>query len=256
MPKSTNRDARLAAGSILRASKNMKAKIDEAVDDATNAATVAAVKNKENERYAKNAILAAITLAALRLSHSIQTAVMAGRQEARDLGAARLASELAAAGVVVSIHDLATWDHKEDETRSQLAGAALSSAWLSAVTFSALKALREDEDVVVKMARAKLVMASRAEKTSETEAATALNAERRDGLSLAAAENETLAARLVEARLGKRWDAQADACHLCAPFDGTVVGINEDFPGGEPGWMHIRCLCVYTIVPLSEADAA
>lgn len=52
----------------------------------------------------------------------------------------------------------------------------------------------------------------------------------------------------------KRWDAQLDACPYCWQENGTVVPINESFPGGTPGAVHPRCQCVehYEVVSAFE----
>jgi SPP1 gp7 family putative phage head morphogenesis protein len=44
--------------------------------------------------------------------------------------------------------------------------------------------------------------------------------------------------------LERMWSAEAGACDECAELDGTVVGLNEFFPGGEPGSIHPNCRCV------------
>lgn len=249
-----NKHARASAGSILLASKNMKAKISEAVDDATNGAIAEAVKTKDNDRYKKNAVLAAIVLLGQRLARNIQVAVVNGRQEARAFGAVRMAQELTSAGITVSAIDIASHQWSEDESRGNTAGSVLSSAWLSAATFATLRAFREDEDLAKKLGRTKLMMASRAERTADTEVSTAFNSEQSEGLKAAMAADEELAAKIVEAKLGRRWDCLINACGDCSSLDGTIVGIDEDFPGGaEPGWNHVRCRCSSSIVSMAEA---
>lgn len=44
--------------------------------------------------------------------------------------------------------------------------------------------------------------------------------------------------------LERVWSAEAGACEVCAGLDGVVVGLNEQFPEGEPGSIHPHCACV------------
>jgi len=50
----------------------------------------------------------------------------------------------------------------------------------------------------------------------------------------------------------KVWDAQLDACPICAAADGTIVGIHERFALGEPGSVHPWCRCVWTLLTMAE----
>lgn len=64
----------------------------------------------------------------------------------------------------------------------------------------------------------------------------------------AASEERLTAAREVQSELGivleKEWNAQHDSCPVCVSLDGTVVGLNDTFPGGtEPGGAHVGCRC-------------
>lgn len=57
--------------------------------------------------------------------------------------------------------------------------------------------------------------------------------------------------RLVsETRLMKVYDATLDrrTCSVCEGQDGTVVGINESFPAGEPGSVHAFCRCTWQLI--------
>ena len=124
--------------------------------------------------------------------------------------------------------------------------------------YAIIRGLRNDEDVETKLARMRAAMNGRAERTSITESADAYQSERLDGLEAAMENDPEFAAAIAGANLGRRWDCMLEACHLCIPHDGEIVGIGEDFDGGdEPGKVHIRCQCVEVIVSLAdEAEAA
>lgn len=58
-------------------------------------------------------------------------------------------------------------------------------------------------------------------------------------------------ARNVEVTLGveiwRTWDAQLDACDICAGLDGTKIRVTNSFPDGEPGSVHPSCRCTDVI---------
>jgi hypothetical protein len=51
----------------------------------------------------------------------------------------------------------------------------------------------------------------------------------------------------------KRWDATGGACEICAPLDGTVVGLDDEFEGSidEPP-AHPNCRCLVNILMPNE----
>lgn len=53
--------------------------------------------------------------------------------------------------------------------------------------------------------------------------------------------------------LAKTWNAYLDACPTCFGSDGDTVFLDETFPGGTPGLVHVNCAC-YTDVSLIPAD--
>lgn len=241
------RAARLAAGTLLLAVKKTKADINEAVEEAGDSAVGAA--DRKGNRKAE--ILAALLLIGTRLNRNIQRAVLDGRRNARDIGAKRLALELAGLGIVLSAQELATYEHQEDEARAAVAGQALAAAWQAAAMYAALSALRTDEGLAKGLRRAKFVLRGRVDRTAATESAQAFNAERREGLREAASQDQAIETALEH--LGRRWDAMLDACPDCADHDGDVTGIDDDFNGDEPGEMHPNCRCVWTLVEVAEA---
>lgn len=54
--------------------------------------------------------------------------------------------------------------------------------------------------------------------------------------------------------LMRMWDAVNDkrTCERCRSADGTIVGVNERFPLGEPGSVHPRCLCTWHLLTVDE----
>jgi hypothetical protein len=59
-----------------------------------------------------------------------------------------------------------------------------------------------------------------------------------------------------EANLFKVWDATLDdrMCRFCGAMHGTIVRIDEDFPGGIPGKVHPKCYCTEQILTYDEVD--
>jgi hypothetical protein len=53
-----------------------------------------------------------------------------------------------------------------------------------------------------------------------------------------------------ETALMRAWDATLDrrTCSTCSSANGTIVGIHEAFPAGEPGSVHAFCRCGFTLV--------
>ncbi len=52
------------------------------------------------------------------------------------------------------------------------------------------------------------------------------------------------------------WDAINDArtCQFCRDADGTIVGFNDPFPQGEPGSVHPRCACTWSLSTIEETS--
>lgn len=50
--------------------------------------------------------------------------------------------------------------------------------------------------------------------------------------------------------LFKAWDATLDkrTCPVCRAADGTIIGLRESFPLGNPGGVHPRCRCTETVL--------
>jgi hypothetical protein len=102
---------------------------------------------------------------------------------------------------------------------------------------------------------------SKALGSSTAEAALIANAETDSALTRIAITESSEAfnsGRLAAARasgldLFRRWDAQADACPVCAMADGKIVGVNEPFPEGEPGSVHPNCNCDWELISAEEA---
>jgi len=59
--------------------------------------------------------------------------------------------------------------------------------------------------------------------------------------------NQGLAGGWISPTAKKEWIAEADACEICAPFNGTRIGIKEQFAIGEPP-AHPNCRCDVLLV--------
>lgn len=60
---------------------------------------------------------------------------------------------------------------------------------------------------------------------------------------------------LTWTQLLRVWDATNDkhACPICSAADGTIVGVRESFPNGEPGAVHPFCRCSWTLLTAEES---
>lgn len=63
--------------------------------------------------------------------------------------------------------------------------------------------------------------------------------------------------RIATTALLRVWDATNDrrTCPTCSSADGTIVGVREPFPTGEPGAVHPFCRCSWTLLTAAEADS-
>ncbi len=58
-------------------------------------------------------------------------------------------------------------------------------------------------------------------------------------------------------RLLRVWDSELDkqTCDVCAHADGTIVGVNQRFPLGEPGGLHPNCRCGFSLLRSDEVGS-
>jgi hypothetical protein len=253
-PKKQNKQARIAAGTLLNATKHTRTKIGTAIDDAVTSSVGTVSTHQKGSHFRRNAVLASLILIGTRLDASLRNAIVDGRRNAREMAAQRMAAELNELDIDIDASDLETDDYQEDEARATAAAQSLAAAWQSMAIFLTLRALRNDEDVAEKLARTQMAMRGRADRTAITESADAFESERVDGIEGAMENDPEFAAAIEGGNIGKRWDCMLEACPNCIWHDGEVVAIGEDFEDGdEPGRVHIRCQCVSTYVSMDAA---
>lgn len=85
-------------------------------------------------------------------------------------------------------------------------------------------------------------LSSRAETIARTEIMDSLNE------GMVASWQEAQSDGLISKDAEKEWSATDDACDDCAELDGETVGLNDDFPDGDPP-AHPRCRCSLLINP-------
>jgi SPP1 gp7 family putative phage head morphogenesis protein len=185
---------------------------------------------------------------AVEMRRELLKALVQFRRASRQLGLLRLIAEAKELGLTVVARELNGVE--TDFRRSALVAKSLSDQWAkTAVRFPQRPSVADyeeeptEETPVKKQSRDEMILAAllyAIKRIAVTESAQAFNAER----GAAAKEAEDLA------QLRKRWDARLDSkvCPVCADADGTIVPINEQFPLGEPGGVHPRCRCSWSIV--------
>lgn len=285
---------RVSAGSLLLAERKTKKDLQAAVDDEAMRAAGEAGQRKKIERAA---LLTVIVLASKRLTQTLNEKLRAARLNARDLAAKRLAVELRATGATkAALQVRAQQLSHVDEIHAASSAESLATQWRSRTLHAATRALRRNEDVVRALAQSGPAMAGSVYRTAATENAQAYNEGRQDaskGIEIRTGafvrkidgdEDETGGVDDVVAGLfGRgddggggvddpaggpgdyilvdRFDAILDkaTCSECSALDGTLTHLGEEFPGGaEPGYVHILCRCVRTVlaVPFGSVDLA
>jgi len=173
-----------------------------------------------------------------KLRRSVAVSVAEARVFARDAGFKRLRAEALTADIDIRVsRAVAHSEAVQDLVQGRIAADKYAKRWeLKAVgetVEEAAEAANEDTD-------------GRLKQIAVTESAEAFNETRLYEARAAAAADPDL-------NLYRRWDAKADACPECADLDGTIVGIEEDFPGGEPGSIHASCQCDFELLTAEEA---
>ena len=120
-PAKRTKHARLAAGTLLLATKHTRTKIGTAINDAVDSSVGVVASHKKNTHFRRNSILAAVILIGTRLDSSLKNAIVDGRRNARELAAKRMAAELNDYDIDVDASDLETDDYQEDEARATAA---------------------------------------------------------------------------------------------------------------------------------------
>lgn len=106
----------------------------------------------------------------------------------------------------------------------------------------------EGETVAKAAAAASSSTIGSAKRIGITESSEAFNSGRAKALQSPALRSSLL--RVWDAALDKR------TCPLCSAADGTIVGIKESFPLGEPGGVHAHCRCTSQILTFEESANA
>lgn len=170
---------------------------------------------------------------ATSIARTTRNGIVLARQNSRSIGVARFEAEAASAGVTIRARALLNADDFErDWRRGARLGKSYADRWLD-------KAVQLED-----AAAASEATVGSLERIAVSESSEAFSSAR----SWAAAESSTVTELL------KAWDAMMDACPLCWDEDGTIVGVAESFPNGEPGSLHPRCLCSWSLLTMSEAS--
>jgi hypothetical protein len=164
-------------------------------------------------------------------------AVGVARSQARLAGLARLSSEASAVGIALEPQAQQSADSVRDYIRARAASEGYARQWLKKAT---------GKSQVESTRAAKAGSKSALERLAATESSEAFNT----GRSGAA---RALRSSLVLLRV---WDAQLDkrTCGICSRADGTIVGLRESFPYGEPGTLHPYDRCSWTLLQSREDE--
>lgn len=161
---------------------------------------------------------------------SVASGVATARQTSRLAGLARLESEARTLGVRAGLNvGVALREVARDIARARDVARSYANRWL-------MEARQNG------MLGASSATRHWLERIATTESAEAFNSARAAG-----------ATRFFG--MYRVWDAQLDkrTCVVCSNADGTIVPVNAQFPDGEPGAVHPRCRCSWTLLSATEA---
>jgi hypothetical protein len=182
-----------------------------------------------------------IPFIAHHLAKSLVVPIAESRAYARQAGLKRLEAEAVSAdlGSIVRFAERRAFLHAEvarDLARSRKAADHYAKRWAA----KAASAEGETKAEIVKVANAETQGALK--RIAVTESADSFNSSRLDE------------ARATGLDLYRRWDARSDSCPECGDLDGTIVAIDDEFPGGaEPGSIHGSCQCSWELLTAEEA---
>jgi hypothetical protein len=217
-----------------KADLETQAKKNHKAHRAAEAATLALLLRARTDAVSAGNGNVAATAVALR--PRLRDAIVLGRQGAGERGIERLVKEGASVGASFRASSLDPVDgFYVDWQRAVRASRSYSDAWLR-------KAVELDD---VKAATA--VTRGSVERIAVTESSEAFTSAR------------TRVARTdSSAELMRVWDASLDrrTCEVCEGANGTIVGVRESFPAGEPGSVHSFCRCGWTLTTVSFATKA
>jgi SPP1 gp7 family putative phage head morphogenesis protein len=174
---------------------------------------------------------------ALRIQSGLESGIAEARVLSRGAGIKSLIREVeSVGGGFESVLSAPGAGLPRDIRRARLFSQSYAKRWLE----------KANGKTVARAAQAANVeTASALKRTAVTESAEALNR----GRTEAAWEVKGPALTLL-----KVWDSQLDkrTCPTCSRADGTIVGIKENFPHGEPGAVHPWCRCTWTVLTFEE----
>lgn len=176
------------------------------------------------------------------VAESIADALTGGISQARSLSRIAGASRLQAEALALEL---------ESAGLVPVTGSGVATDWYRSRRFAlsyARQWLRKANAVEVKSRVAAAALADDAtahalRRTAATESATAYNAGR---LAESGRISDVLVQRVWDATLDKR------TCPTCREADGTIVGLRDPFPLGEPGAAHPLCRCSWSLVTITS----
>lgn len=207
-----------------------EAKANQKAHRAAEAVALALLLRARNSAVKSAATLA---LAGDQMQRAIRDGIILARTGARRRGLVRLAAEAGSVGA--GLPDIAAIAHAElgkDWRRGSYLGRSYADRWSrQAANFGAEAANAATRGALDRIAA-----------TESSEAFTSSRSAVADAI-----ERDATAVTLLRV-----WDAFLDACPICEAADGTIVGIAENFPAGEPGSVHPRCRCMWTLLSAKE----
>jgi hypothetical protein len=249
---------RKAAGTLLRAQAITEGHVNRALKDGIQSAA-AVLSTAESRRSAASTMSALLTVSP-DVSHRLQAAIVAGRQNARQMATGRLVRELSDAGVDLSPHSIggarpllkafgAARLH-EDETFAKQAAESLVTQWRALAMHDIRAAERAGQSPSSALKKSLLRMTHRVARTAETETARSYGSEHKAALLDAMRFDDGLAREIASADIVREWSCRLDACPQCIPYDGEQAALDGEFLlGAEPGELHPRCRCLVVMVP-------
>ena len=280
-PKGKQADViRISAGALLVAEAKARRDLQRTMKLHSLEASENAREQQRGDGTVELATLGAILLLhSRRMSAALAERLQLAKHHAREVGAARLKTELRAAGGQKLLWRIPAIQQRHEDAQAIMAADSLSVQWRTRALQNAMQKQRlaasEDEaaGVAAEEVYGAAVATSRSvDRTAATEVARAFN----EGHSEAAVglqdlDEEDLAGFQGSGISGEldgypgvtvmdRWSAILDGrtCMECAALDDTYTLVGEPFPSGyEPGW-HPWCRCIRVLefvtdpVPLRE----
>jgi hypothetical protein len=169
---------------------------------------------------------------ALQMVDALSAGIYTIKQTARRIGLVNLGNELAVHG-----HDILDFSpglagRFTDAQRAELYARRYANLWRT--KFNQLQLKRVEPTKAAELATR--AAETRLRSIAITEVNRSVNEQKRD-VAL-------LVQQRTRVQLYEVWDAQRDACEVCASYDGDETPVGEPFGNGEsPGWVHPNCQC-------------